>query len=329
MTLDFINKPIATIGQPRFTVVSTFSGCGGSSLGYMWAGGKVRLAVEWNDHAVQTYRANFPDTPIYHGDIAKLTVAQALDLSELQIGELDIFDGSPPCQGFSTAGKRILEDDRNQLFTEYVRLLRGLQPKVMVMENVSGMIKGKMKLVFAEIMKELKQSGYQVSARLLNAKYFGVPQSRERLIFIGVRNDLGIEPSHPKAQTRPHGVISMPETRKDYHLLTEHETKTAIAHKARHLAKGNGFGFQVLSTLTPAPTHPKTLMRSSSCPRFISGNGKHYLPTEQELAIIGGFSLAFNFPLGYEDQWARIGNSVPPRFMQAIAEHIRDNILHA
>jgi DNA (cytosine-5)-methyltransferase 1 len=83
-----------------------------------------------------------------------------------------------------------MDDGRNQLFREYVRLLYGLQPKVFVMENVSGMVKGKMKLIFVEILKELKASGYHVSARLMNAMYFGVPQSRQRMIFIGVQEDL-------------------------------------------------------------------------------------------------------------------------------------------
>ncbi len=83
-----------------------------------------------------------------------------------------------------------MDDGRNQLSREYVRLLRGLQPKVLVMENVSGMEKGKMKLIFAEITRELKTSGYRVSARLVNAMYFGVPQSRERMIFIGVREHM-------------------------------------------------------------------------------------------------------------------------------------------
>ena len=82
-----------------------------------------------------------------------------------------------------------MDDGRNQLFQEYVRLLRGLQPKVLVMENVSGKVKGKMKLIFAEIMRELKGSGYKVSARLINAMYFGVPQSRERMILIGIGED--------------------------------------------------------------------------------------------------------------------------------------------
>jgi DNA (cytosine-5)-methyltransferase 1 len=171
------------------TVISTFAGGGGSSLGYSMAGFREVLAVEWDDNAAATFRLNFPHVPLYHGDIAKLSVEEALRISGLQPGELDVFDGSPPCQGFSTAGKRDFGDKRNQLFKEYVRLLRGLRPKVFVMENVSGMVKGDMKLIFAEILTELKASGYAVKARLLNAMYFGVPQSRERMIFIGVRND--------------------------------------------------------------------------------------------------------------------------------------------
>ena len=114
-----------------------------------------------------------------------------------------MLDGSPPCQGFSTGGKRLLADPRNDLFTEYVRLLAGLQPKVLVLENVAGLVSGKMRLVFAAIMRALKASGYVVSTRRMNACYFGVPQSRQRLIFLGVRQDLGRVPSHPTAQTWP------------------------------------------------------------------------------------------------------------------------------
>lgn len=190
---DLLNEMWKLHLEPRQpdtpTVISTFAGGGGSSLGYSMAGYNELLAVEWDDNAVETLRLNFPDLRIYHGDIAKLSVEQCLEMAQIEPGELDVFDGSPPCQGFSTAGKRILNDPRNQLFREYIRLLRGLRPKVFVMENVSGMVKGKMKLVFAEIMKELKASGYQVSARLMNAMYFNVPQSRQRMIFIGVRDD--------------------------------------------------------------------------------------------------------------------------------------------
>jgi DNA (cytosine-5)-methyltransferase 1 len=138
------------------TVISLFAGAGGSSLGYSMAGYQELLAVEWNDNAVETFKLNFPDIQVWHGDIAKLSVDECLEITGLEPGELDVLDGSPPCQGFSTAGKRQLDDPRNQLAMEFVRLLRGLKPKVFVMENVSGMVKGKMKLVFAEIMRELK-----------------------------------------------------------------------------------------------------------------------------------------------------------------------------
>ena len=184
------------------TVISTFAGCGGSSLGYKMAGFKELLAVEWDDNAVETFRLNFPSVPVYHGDIAELTGKECLRLAGIKKGELDVFDGSPPCQGFSTAGKRQVSDDRNNLFMEYIRLIKEIQPKVFVMENVSGMIKGKMKGKYIEIWNELNKLGYNVKSKLMNAMWYGVPQSRERLIFIGVRSDIGEKPIFPKAHRK-------------------------------------------------------------------------------------------------------------------------------
>ena len=179
-------------------LISLFAGCGGSSLGYKAAGYDIRLAVEWDKVAARIYRDNFPETPIFQGDIADLPIADAKELAGLQDGGLDVLDGSPPCQGFSTAGMRHYTDDRNQLFKEYVRILRGLKPKAFIMENVAGLRKGKMKLMFAEMTKALKDSGYRVSCRELNAWWYGVPQTRTRLIWIGIREDLPFMPSHPR-----------------------------------------------------------------------------------------------------------------------------------
>lgn len=95
------------------SVISTFAGGGGSSLGYSMAGFHELLAVEWDDNAVATFKLNFPKVPIFHGDIAKLSVEKIFEMTGLKEGELDVFDGSPPCQGFSTAGKRVLDDPRN------------------------------------------------------------------------------------------------------------------------------------------------------------------------------------------------------------------------
>ncbi len=207
-----LNEAWAQAHAPREanapTVISTFAGCGGSSLGYHMAGFRELLAVEWEQNAADTFRLNFPHVPLYHGDIAKLSVDECLRLASVKPGDLDVFDGSPPCQGFSTAGKREIGDARNQLFREYCRLLEGLRPRAFVMENVSGMVKGDFKIVFAEILRTLKGCGYRVKARLLNAMFFGVPQSRERMIFVGVREDIGREPSHPDGWCDPISLIS-------------------------------------------------------------------------------------------------------------------------
>lgn len=283
------------------TVISTFAGCGGSSLGYSMAGYRELLAVEWEQNAVDTFRLNFPDVPVYHGDIAALSVDEALGMTGLQPGELDVFDGSPPCQGFSTAGKRNLDDPRNQLFREYVRLLRGLRPKVFVMENVSGMVKGKMKIVFAEILRELKSCGYRVSARLLNAMYFNVPQSRQRMIFIGVREDLGIEPSHPVAQS---AEMPLREIAPD-----------AIASRSQGINPWIT-SRRAICTITKTPY--QGLIRTADGERE---------PTLEELRQFGSYPTAFQF-LGRKSQaWERIGNSVPPFLMRAIAAHIDTAIL--
>lgn len=317
------------------TVISLFAGCGGSSLGYSMAGFRELLAVEWDDNAVETFKLNFPDIPVYHGDIAKLSVEEVLQTTELQPGELDILDGSPPCQGFSTAGKRVFEDDRNQLFREYVRLLRGLKPKVFVMENVSGMIKGKMKLIFAEILRELKSSGYKVSARLLNAMYFNVPQSRQRLIFIGVREDLEIEPSHPKAEGQPFTVRDAFEncSDEDVHTLKTGEVMRIIQEmrpgedgsKASLRLLGNEnkwFNMRRLAWNLTGFTITKSEGSSALVHPVIDR-----ICNIHEYKRIGSFPDGFSFVGKYDDQKMRIGNSVPPLFMRSIANHIKNEIL--
>jgi DNA (cytosine-5)-methyltransferase 1 len=326
--LDFIDKPINPPGPYKFKVITTFAGCGGSSLGYKWAGGKVLAAVEWDDNAVQTYRLNHHGTHVLHRDIATVTAEELLKLTGLQPGELDIFDGSPPCQGFSTAGKRQLDDPRNSLFKEYVRLLRGLQPKVFVMENVSGMVKGHMKHVFAIAMRELKASGYQVKCQLMNAMYFGVPQSRERVIFIGVRNDLGIEPSHPQAQTKPVTI------REAFASVQDDGTADRVGPHTK-IWKG-------MLSVKPGETQPGhfshcRLHYDAPSPTVQKANGlahyhmwhpkEHRVITLAECKRIGSFPDDFQFAGKIGDAWDRIGNCVPPRFMQAIAEHIYINIL--
>ena len=193
-----------------YTAISTFSGCGGSSTGYRMAGFRLLWASEFIDAARDSYNANkAPYTVLDGRDIRLVQAEDILVATGLKVGELDLFDGSPPCASFSTAGKR--EDgwgkeksysDKKQrtddLFFEYARLLRGLQPKTFVAENVSGLIKGTAKGYFLNILRELKDCGYRVEAKVLDAQWLGVPQARQRLIFQGVRNDLDLAPAFPK-----------------------------------------------------------------------------------------------------------------------------------
>ena len=306
------------------TVISTFAGAGGSSLGYSMAGYRELLAVEWDDNAVETFRLNFPGVPVYHGDIAKLSVDECLSMAGIAPGELDVLDGSPPCQGFSTAGKRVMDDPRNQLFREYVRLLRGLRPKVFVMENVSGMVKGKMKLVFVDILRELKASGYQVSARLLNAMYFHVPQSRERMIFIGVRDDLGIMPTHPGAEGRP---VTVREAWERLAVDTTGLSLTPLySHYWQTTAPGKTLGKLGATKKLDYDRAGYTIVKSE-------GNGGIYHPAECRMLALSEFKRIASYPDPYQftgqrrDFQERIGNSVPPLFMEAIARHVRQSIL--
>lgn len=314
------------------TVVSLFAGCGGSSLGYSMAGFRELLAVEWDDNAVETFKLNFPDIPVYHGDICKLSVKECLEMTGLKPGELDILDGSPPCQGFSIAGKRRMSDDRNQLFREYVRLLQGLKPKSFIMENVSGMVKGKMKIIFAEIMRELKASGYKVSARLLNAMYFNVPQSRQRMIFIGVREDLGIEPSHPEAESKPVTFTEacvnikqeLPPPLSKF--ILPYIDKMQFGQSMNDVGYKKG-GFQEVRIYPDRPIPTLTKIIGGV------GFGALFHPFEDRVLSIpeiqrcSSFSDDFRFIGEYKIRRARIGNSMPPLFMRSITRHIQTNIL--
>jgi DNA (cytosine-5)-methyltransferase 1 len=204
---------IAAVPWNGYRAISTFSGCGGSSLGYKMAGFRVLWANEFIPAAQDTYRANHPTTILDTRDIRKIHPREILQAIGLRAGELDLLDGSPPCASFSTSGNREkgwgkvkpysdTKQRTDDLFFEFTRLLRALQPKVFVAENVSGLVKGTAVGMFKEIIRDLKGCGYQVDAQLLDAQWLGVPQMRQRIIFVGVRNDLaqryGVGPAFPR-----------------------------------------------------------------------------------------------------------------------------------
>lgn len=218
---------IAARPKNGFKAVSTFSGCGGSSLGYKMAGFDLLWASEFIPAAQETYRANHPGTILDTRDIREVKPEDILAATGLARGEIDLFDGSPPCASFSTAGIREegwgrvkkysdTKQRTDDLFFEFARLVEGTQPKVFVAENVAGLtvgvaadqMLGEGQLDAFEtqedtILHTLMDCGYRVGFHVLNAADLGVPQSRRRVIFVGIRKDLAaalnLEPVWPRA----------------------------------------------------------------------------------------------------------------------------------
>jgi DNA (cytosine-5)-methyltransferase 1 len=317
-------------------VISLFAGCGGSSLGYKQAGCKVIAAVEYDKNAAAVYRQNFEDTCLYEADITLLDPESVLADLNLKPGELDILDGSPPCQGFSMAGKRRMSDPRNRLFEEYVRFLEIMQPKAFVMENVPGLVSGPMRPIFQEMIDVLTKAGYVVKARILNAAHYGVPQSRRRVIVLGFRADLGITPVHPMPLTLPVSFRDAVEGLSDPGLCMQPIGKALLIARAlkagesgadlhqRYGHKGNDFSLERLSWYKPSPTVCKTI-RPGQCGLL------H--PEEARFLSIGELKRVCSFPDSFilngsfEQQWGRLGNAVPPLLMKAIAEQVSQQLL--
>ena len=320
------------------TFISLFAGCGGSSLGYRWAGYKELLAIEWDDNAAETFKLNFPDIPIWKKDVRKVTGNEILDFCNIKKGELDLLDASPPCQGFSTAGKRQVTDPRNDLFKEFIRLIKELEPKVFVMENVSGLIKGKMKGRFIEIMKELKGLPYQVKCKLMNAMYYNVPQSRARLIWIATRKDISKEPSYPVLNEKFITVkVAFQKVINEKWELdwVNHIRQSTIYPRIckmkpgecydKYSPNGSGFTLRRIKFNEPSSTISRTVNHSASSDGLLHPKENRKL-TISEIKALHSYPSEFKTQGDFRGQWAVIGNSVPPKFMKAIATTIRQQV---
>lgn len=168
-------------------LLDLFCGAGGLSLGFGWAGYKVIAANDNFKQACETYRTNHTDTVLIEGDITDKQIQENL-LKESEIGKVDIVVGGPPCQGFSHAGKRMIDDPRNLLYKEFVNIVKKIKPKVFVMENVEGILTINGGKTYEEVKSNFQKLGYSVAGQKLHAVKFGVPQKRKRVVIIGTLN---------------------------------------------------------------------------------------------------------------------------------------------
>lgn len=171
-----------------YNVIDLFCGCGGFSKGFEEAGFNICLGIDlWND-ALITYKKNFPDAVVINEDIVNVSGKQILETTGMEIGDVDVIIGGPPCQGFSVSGKRMIDDDRNKLYKSFVELVAELQPKLFVMENVPGLIRLFGGRVGEQVVDDFTEIGYTVKYQILSADNYGVPQQRKRVFFVGVNN---------------------------------------------------------------------------------------------------------------------------------------------
>ena len=337
-------------GSNGLTVISTFSGSGGSSTGYKMAGYDVRVASEFVPAAVETYKANAPKTNVIDKDIRETSGAELLQAAGLAVGELDLFDGSPPCSSFSFSGLRddawgetkhysgSISQRTDDLFAQYIRLIGEIQPKVFVAENVAGLAMGMAKGYLQEIYNGLVAQGYKVSVRQLVAERLCVPQKRNRLIIVGVRNDIDKDPVHPRPIDRKvpikeamQGVA--PALVGDYQALREGTRtrqawdRTDMFHDSGNLrhAYRSFFGFDARYNwfrLNPNDTAQAVTAKVAcllhwSEPRSLSIHECKRLQTFPDDFILTG-----SFP----QKWERVGRAVPPVMMASIGQTIAEGI---
>ncbi len=325
----------------KFEVVSLFAGGGGSSLGYRMAGGKVLAINEFIPEAVKTYRSNWPTTKIIEGDIRSITGDQILKEIGKQKGELDLLDGSPPCSAFSTAGSRdkgwgktkkysdSAQDNVEDLFFEYIRILRDVQPRAFVAENVSGLAKGVAKGYLKKIISELRDSGYHVSCKILDAKWLGVPQSRARTIFVGVRDDLWLDSMNARLHPKPKKNIVSLEKAFDGLVFTDQDKKeTDISRYSV---------YKLLRSIKMGEAHPKRFSLKKNHPKKVAycitatngsigaANSCHWENrafTVNEVRRIMSVPDDYLLTGTYQQKVERLGRMVAPFMMKEIANNI-------
>ena len=235
------------------TCVSLFSGCGGFDLGMGKAGFQTRVMIEFDKYCCQSLRHNWfweylkqrtnpdgtptwnskeemkkdidwyhePEPVIFEQDIATVTSEEILKAGNLKVGETSVIIGGPPCQGFSTAGMRMIDDPRNKLFKEFVRIVKDTLPKSFIMENVPGLISMNKGKTIIEVCDAFSGAGYNVSWQILNAADFGVPQHRKRVFIVGQRIDAFVIPEEGNPQLHmgfQKGEVTHPESFKKKYL---------------------------------------------------------------------------------------------------------------
>lgn len=335
----------APIQQP--TAFDCFAGCGGMTEGFKQAGFRVLGAIENDAKASEVYALNHPEVHLWSEDIQSVTARNVLDVLDLKKGELDLFGGCPPCQGFSTLrtynGGHRVRDKQNDLIFEFQRLILALLPKSVMMENVPGLYENRR---FAEFQSALEGVGYKVKAQVLNVNDYGVPQRRRRLVMLASRNaDVDFATAEAVRPTVRDAIGKLPQAGLSgdaVHDLPENRSSTVSRIIAsipknggsrsalpRDLVlechkKSDGFKdiYGRMAWDKPAPTITTGCFNPSKG-RFLHPDADRAI-SMREAALLQSFPLNYKFPaeMGKVRLATMIGNALPPRFIRHHAKQL-------
>lgn len=302
----------------EFTAVSLFCGAGGLDMGFDRAGFRTIWANDLDADACKTHQ-NWSKTNVVCGNISKV------DYSTIPIS--DVILGGFPCQGFSLSGPRKIDDSRNVLYKHYVKLVRQNKPLAFIGENVKGLLTMGGGQIVEAILADFSECGYDVFCKLVNAKNYGVPQDRERVIIIGFRKDLGVmgfklPDTNGETMNLRDAIGNMPEARP--------EEVCSAPYSSRYMSRNRKRGWDEIAYTVPAMAKQVTLWPGS--PDMIKVNkdlwefghgGITRRLSWREAAAIQTFPANLEFSGNLTSIYKQIGNAVPVRLAEFVANYIR------
>ena len=338
--------------MPR--AIDLFCGCGGLTLGLKKAGFNVVAAVDSDSLSVETYKANHPDVRVWETDIRKLSVRQVMRILRLRSGALDLLAGCPPCQGFSTMrtlnGKKRTRDKRNDLVFDFMRFVRVLKPKAIMLENVPGLAKD---FRLRRVCKQLQSLGYAFKVEVLNAADYGVPQRRRRMILIASRKfEPEFAPVARRKRTVRDAISGLPAPGKagrDPLHRNEEKRSKRIMDMICSIPK-NGGSRRDLGPGAQLRCHQKCdgfkdvygrMAWAEVAPTITSGcinpsKGRFLHPSQHRAITLREAALLQSFPKSYAISLAHgrypaatlIGNALPPEFIRRHAAQLRKQLAY-
>lgn len=342
----------------KINVLDLFCGCGGLSLGFEDAGFNVAFGIDnWSD-ALKTFTFNHKNARAIQKDLGAIKVSDFI--KDEGIADIDVIIGGPPCQGFSIAGKRELNDERNLLYKSFLSFVKELKPKAFLMENVPNIMSMGKGVVKNNIIQDFTSIGYHVTTKILLASEYGVPQNRKRAFFVGTKNDTHFQFPLPSVEVKVNAneaISDLPD------VDLEDGTKYPISAKSAYqkmIRNGNKVihnhqltnhkpkTIEVIALVPDGgnykdlPEHLRGTRKvniawtrlNSQKPSFTIDTGHrhhfHYefnrVPTVRESARIQSFPDDFIFLGSKTSQYKQVGNAVPPLLSKALAEALKNHL---